>query len=208
MTLDCLDYEIYLFGYSVGGVITPILAEMLPTVIKGLIVFDTILSNLKLYLLKNRIRQETLQGYSKEYMVKSNKEYEELLEKLLCEKKSPRHIVEKNTEFSKYFSEHEKFMGHIYSYAQQLSDLDLWKVWSKIGLPVVIVVGERDDTIDYEDHVKLYQILKRKNEDGTIFLSAPVNHFFAENDGNFSVNTLKDIRKAISKIFEADLTLQ
>lgn len=198
---DSLGYEIYIFGYSIGGVIAPIIATMLPTIVKGIIVFDTIVSSLYTYLLKNRLRQELLQGYSSEYIKKSYELYANVLDMLLLKKKDPKYIFSKNENAKKYFSDDYHFIGHTCLYAQQISDLNLWEVWREISVPVLLIVGEQDFTIDYNDHIKLYEILRKKGKDRSILLTAPINHFFMESNHIFSFTTMENIKRYMVQMF-------
>lgn len=192
-------YRIYLFGYSIGGVIAPVIVNELPELIEGIVVFDTILDNLYTYLIKNKVRQEFLAGIDRKAILQGCKEYSEVLDDLLVNRKHPNEILLQNPQFRTYFTNKICFMGHIYSYAQQIYDLDINKLWMNIKLPTCIIVGEKDYTIDYDEHIKLYNTLATRNH--VRLISSPIDHYFEE-DGEFSENTLLNIRKATKELFE------
>lgn len=68
-----------------------------------------------------------------------------------------------------------------------------------VKIPICIIVGKKDYTIDYDEHIKLYSTLVSRNY--VKLISSPINHYFEE-DGKFSENTLLNIRKAVKDLFE------
>lgn len=191
-------YEVYLWGYSIGGIIAPIIAGRLPNIVKGIVIFDTIFPDLFTYLIKNQIRQQRIKGKSKDEIKQSICEYELLLVQLLQNGLEPQKIVEKNPALNMYFSGRNDFMGHTYKYAQQIFQIDLEDCLKKCVVPILMIVGENDYVIDYNDHVDMYTKLKVTNK--ITFLSLPVNHWF-EIKGSISENIFEIIDSAMKKIF-------
>lgn len=90
----CEDgYSVYLWGYSIGGIISSFIAKEMPDRVKGIVVFDTVYPDLFTYLLKNQLRQQGLQGFSIEKIKANAREYETVLCKLLEEKLTAYQIV-------------------------------------------------------------------------------------------------------------------
>lgn len=191
------NYKIYLFGYSIGGVIGPVIVNELPQMIQGILVFDTILPDLYTYLVKNQIRQELAMGINKETVKQNAIDYSVILEEILKKKKQPQDIILSNPMSARFFSGNN-FLGHSYLYAQQIYDLDLQALWSNMNLPICILVGERDIAIDVSEHIKLYNILCIKHK--VKLLLAPINHTFEE-EGIFSKKTLRDIIEIFKTFF-------
>lgn len=200
--VQCLyhdDYKIYLFGYSIGGVIAPIIANELPEMVKGILIFDTILPDLYTYLINNQIRQELVAGMDKTTVKKNAIEYQKVLNEILKKKKNPRYFISSNPQYACYFEGNNYFLGHIYKYAQQIYDLNLLELWKSIQKPICIIVGEQDYAIDYNQHIALYNML---NVDHNVkLLSAPINHNFEEK-GEFSTETILNIEKIMNTFFE------
>jgi len=184
--------NVYILGYSIGGFIAPMIAEAIPE-IKGIAVFDTIVTSLYSYLIKNRMRQKLLQGYKKKEILLQSVEYTEFLNELLVEQHIPADIVKLNNEFKKYFDKGDIFLGHNYTYAQQIAKIDIQKFWKSLDIPILIIVGELDYMIDYDEHISLYNVLSY-NENGIVhLLSSPIDHFFSEKKTGFSLETVNGI---------------
>lgn len=184
--------QVYILGYSIGGFIAPMIAEAIHE-IKGIAVFDTIVTSLYDYLIKNRIRQEILQGYEREEIRNRAKEYSVILNKLLIEGKTPINIIRENSIGKQYFDDNDVFIGHTYIYAQQIFNIDIKKTWEKLRIPICLIVGERDYVIDYDEHISLYQMLRFNQKESVQLISSPIDHFFREEDMKFSTETVNQL---------------
>lgn len=191
--LNNKGFNVFLFGYSMGGVMAPILANVNKNYIKGVIIFDTIISSLDNYLLKNIIRQSMLREEKKEFIQEKATKYFSFLNKLLIEKKSLEEVLEEDTYYKLFLDKDNLFLGHTYRYTQQIQDIDIKKEWENVSQDILMIVGENDCAIDFNDHVSLYKELRKMNKEITIFVEQ-INHFFRKSDGKFSYETIEKIK--------------
>lgn len=199
--IDYVDSSrIYLFGYSMGGFIAPIIASNHLHDIKGIIVFGTFFSKFSEYCIKNLIRQHRLKGLDKVTIQDQVLELSDLLNLLLNKKYTPNQIIRKKPSYEKFFSYEKYIFGHNYTYFQELEDIVIANYWNKINISVIIIAGKNDFVIDYQDHINLFKFLYNKNRNKSIRMLTPnVDHNFCnksinENDnGPFSYATVKHI---------------
>lgn len=191
-------YSVYLWGYSIGGIISSYIAKEMPDRVKGIVIFDTIYPDLFTYLLKNQLRQQRLQGLSIENIKENAREYEAFLSKLLEEKLTAYQVVEQNPRFAKYFDSEYKFLGHVYQYAQEIYEIDFEECLQAISLPVILLVGREDYLIDFDAHKDMYDKLRDRKK--VKFVELQVNHWF-ESHGLFSEQALQEVINIMLKIF-------
>lgn len=187
-------YQIVLFGYSLGGVIAPIIANHCKGMIKSIVVFDTIISCINDYLIENKMRQALIRGQSKHEIMEDISMYSMFIKKLLNSGKSIRELVTENTGFSKYVNGNF-FVGHTAEFFRELNMVDPMKEWRSISVPVLIVVGENDYAINHSDHIFLFDELNKKQGELCKQIFVPLNHSFCYENGTFG----KDIIALIAE---------
>ncbi len=192
-------YSVYLWGYSIGGIISSLIAQKMQDEVKGIVIFDTVYPDLFTYLIKNQLRQQRLQGLSIEKIKTSIKEYESILYKLLEEKLTVQQILQQNKEDISYFDSEDMFMGHVYQYAQELYDVDFEASLSELSVPVLMLAGTQDYLIDFDAHKNVYNKIKEKAK--VKFVELQVNHWF-EKDNVFSEQALRKVNEEMKKMFE------
>lgn len=160
-SLDEIDKrEIYLFGYSLGGVIAPLIADRN---IKGIIVFGTIASNYYDYILNTMERQNLRKGMREDDLKQYIQHAREVLGNI----------------FDDRLAEDPYLFGKRDLFHRQLAQHNLLNYWRGISSHVLIVIGKEDYVADIKDHLNLYDQLKSKNEVEYVNLLQPnVDHNF------------------------------
>lgn len=192
--------RIFLFGYSMGGVIAPILAAKTPE-IKGIIVFGTFTSKFSEYCVKNRIRQHRLKGFSTAEIEQDAAGLSALFELLFTQKLTPRQIFNIDPSFQKYFSDDYSLFGRNYVYFQQLEAIPISDYWGKTRVPALIIAGKNDYVIDYTENEKLLNFLTESGHSSVRLLRPNVDHnFFDKSIHDFSSSTVREIGNYLDSI--------
>ncbi len=173
--IDCR--AIFLFGYSIGGVIAPLLAMAFP--VRGILVFGTVAKGWIEYTIENTRRQLQLAK-------KGAGEIHNDMERLFCflflfavKKYSPRSLLAKHPEFASTFSKKKYIYNRHYSFFQQLAGINIAEAWTKVNCPALIMWGKGDYVSSLEDHKLIYKILKGNNRSPkTKLIQLDSDHFF------------------------------
>lgn len=167
--LDYVDTEsIYLFGWSMGGVIAPVIASENP--VKGIMVFGTVCRNWLEYEIENTRRQTELTSDDYAETDRRMRLKERALHYLLVEKMTPEEIIAKNKELEAFVS----FYPRHYTYIQQLAELNLAEYWTKIDAKVLAIHGEADFVSSAKDHADIAKIVGNK---ATYLEMSDIDHF-------------------------------
>lgn len=197
--IEYLDSNrLFLFGYSLGGVVAPILAVRNRDLVKGIVVFGTSTVRYSDYWIKNLVRQHRLKGIDPCTIEEQVKETMDFLTLLFEEQLTPNEIINLRPEYESFFSKGKYIFGRHYAFFQQLEKCNVMDYWDKINIPVVIVAGKRDYVADYQDHLHLYEFLVKNNTVPLVKLLTPeIDHSFHTNidvEGDFfSYSTVEDI---------------
>lgn len=183
--MNFIDIEnIFIFGYSIGGVIAPILFQKHK--IKGIVVFGTLTNNLTDYILRTMKRQRLLNGADETIIQEDVNKMKVFWNLLLDDEKSPEEIIKLNKDFEAQIIEKKYILGRHYSYLQQLSKIKILDEWENVNKPVLIILGKADYQADFYDHQALFNTLKEKNTKQIVdFIQPNIDHEFHE------VNSMK-----------------
>lgn len=192
-------WKINLFGYSIGGVIAPILANRNKNIIQSLIVFDTLAGNMREYLIRNKIRQSLLRGEDKKGIKKNIEKYSAFTYKLFNEKKSIGEILRDDSTYSIY-TKNNLFIGHCSLYFQELGEIDCREEWDKVSQPILFLIGKRDYVIDYNEYMELCIKLCKHNSLKRKMLIYEVDHSLCDKNGLFCGRVIENMEKFLEDI--------
>lgn len=186
-------YKIILFGYSIGGVIAPMLANKNLNNVSGVICFDTLSSEFKLYLLKNKMRQALIRKEDKKSIIEEINLFQTFLSKLITENQSIKKLLQENKLFYKFVSKDFLFLGHNELYIQQLASIDYKDEWKKVEQPVLFVIGKNDCAIDFKEQDQLYEFVASQKKCECYKLVRNIDHFFRSKKGEFDIEAIKSL---------------
>ena len=142
--------KIYLFGHSMGGVITPILASTNPAV-KGAMVYGTLTTNFGSFY-PEIINRSLLQSGNSPDVALAYKNYtKEVITAIFDENKTPQQIIIDKPEYEsvlqQVFGWNEKDNTIIYrslAFNRELNKIDPKKYWEKVTCPILSIYGTSD----------------------------------------------------------------
>lgn len=149
--------KIYLFGHSMGGMITPILASTNPAV-KGAMVYGTLTTNFGSYY-PEIINRSLLQSGNSADVALAYKNYtKEVTTSLFEENKTPQQIIKDKPEYKPVLEQilgwDEKDNTILYRslpFNRELNKIDPKKYWEKVTCPILTIYGTSDfEAIDKE----------------------------------------------------------
>jgi len=141
--------NIFLFGHSMGGMISPLLAKEHDPA--GILVYGIVGNNWYDYMVDIYTEQELLFGTSQEEVNENCKYYLPFLKDMLVHKKSNRELIE-NPFYGKRLKEdgitQNLSLGYYdrrhYRYWQKLANVDVPGAWANVKCPVLVLHGEYD----------------------------------------------------------------
>jgi len=164
--------NIFITGFSIGGIMAPIVAEGQP--VKGVVVYGTASRNFIEYALQNKRNQAQLQQLPYDSITNLMKTYTAALHLLLTEKQTPAQVLAKYPNAKQLIS----FPQH-YSYIQQWQEGNLAAAWKKLNTRVLALRGEADYISYNEDHQLIVDIVNREHPGQATFQLLPeVDHGF------------------------------
>src|SRR5262249_37317010 len=123
-SLPYVDKEnIFIAGFSMGGVIAPLIAQQEP--VKGIIVYGTVGRNWLEYELENSSRQGLLEGLPADSLDRYMRAEYIRLYGLLVEKKTPQQIIKEHPETAANFFTYPMRI----EYFQQVADVNIRELW-------------------------------------------------------------------------------
>lgn len=154
--------KIYLFGHSMGGVITPILASQNKD-IKGTIVYGTLTSTYGNYLPEIVYRSVIQNGNTEEDAEQYKNYIREITTALFEENKSPQQIISKTPEYESLLQQvlgwNEKNNTILYrslTFNGELNKINPKEYWEKINCPILSIFGTSDfEAIDKDYATKM-----------------------------------------------------
>jgi len=165
--------NIFITGFSIGGIMAPLVAEGQP--VKGVVVYGTASRNFIEYALQNKRNQSQLQQLPYDSITNLMKTYTAALHLLLTEKQTPAQVLAKYPSAKPLIS----FPQH-YSYMQQWQAVNLAAAWKKLNTRVLALRGAADYISYNEDHQLIVDIVNREHPGHATFQLLPnVDHGFA-----------------------------
>lgn len=149
--------KIYLFGHSMGGMITPILAST-NSAVKGAMVYGTLTTNFGSYY-PEIINRSLLQSGNSADVALAYKNYtKEVTTSLFEENKTPQQIIKDKPEYKPVLEQilgwDEKDNTILYRslpFNRELNKIDPKKYWEKVTCPILTIYGTSDfEAIDKE----------------------------------------------------------
>ncbi|WP_324672223.1 CocE/NonD family hydrolase [Hymenobacter sp. GOD-10R] len=173
--LDFVDQQnIFITGFSIGGIMAPLVAEGQP--VKGVVVYGTASRNFIEYALQNKRNQAQLQQLPYDSITNLMKTYTAALHLLLTEKQTPAQVLAKYPNAKPLIS----FPQH-YTYMQQWQEVNLAAAWKKLNTRVLALRGAADYISYNEDHQLIVDIVNREHPGQATFQLLPnVDHGFVK----------------------------
>ena len=179
-SLPYVDKEnIFIAGFSIGGVIAPLIAQQQP--VKGIIVYGTVGRNWLEYELDNSLRQQLLDNRPADSIdMYMRGEYIRLYG-LFVEKKMPQQII----------NEHPETTQHLFTYPmrieyfQQVADINIRELWMNTKAKVLAMHGTSDFVSSGPEHKLIAEIVNHYNPGNATYAEiANSDHWqlYAESD--------------------------
>jgi len=167
-SLPYVDKEnIFLAGFSIGGVIAPLIAQQEP--VKGIIVYGTVGRNWLEYELENAFRQQSLANRPADSIdLYMRAEYIRLYG-LFVEKKLPQQIR----------MEHPETAGHLLEYPmrieyfQQVADINIRELWMNTKSKVLAMHGSSDFVSSATEHKLIAETVNHYNPGNATYMEIP-----------------------------------
>lgn len=167
-SLPYVDKEnIFIAGFSIGGVIAPLIALQEP--VKGIIVYGTVGKNWLEYELENSHRQQLLDNAPADSIdLYMRAEYIRLYG-LFVEKKLPEQITK----------EHPETIKHLFNYPmrieyfQQVADVNIRELWMNTKSKVLALHGTSDFVSSAAEHELLAEIVNKYNPGNASYVEIP-----------------------------------
>ncbi|MEO8148271.1 MAG: PDZ domain-containing protein [Bacteroidia bacterium] len=179
-SLSYVDKEnIFIAGFSIGGVIAPLIAQQEP--VKGIIVYGTVGRNWLEYELDNSLRQQLLEDLPADSIDRYMRAEYIRLYGLFVEKKAPEQIIK----------EHPETKSHLYiypmriEYFQQVADVNIRELWMNTKAKVLAMHGSSDFVSSATEHKLIAEIVNHYNPGNATYVEiANSDHWglFAESD--------------------------
>jgi len=155
-SLPYVDREnIFIAGFSIGGVIAPLIAKQEP--VKGIIVYGTIGRNWLEYELENAFRQQQLDNKPADSLdLYMRAEYIRLYG-LFVEKKTPQEIIGEHPGTARNFFRYPMRI----EYFQQVADVDIHALWMNTKAIVLVMHGASDFVSSSAEHRLIAETVNR-----------------------------------------------
>ncbi len=149
--------NIFIAGFSIGGVIAPLIAQQEP--VKGIIVYGTVGRNWLEYELENSFRQALLEDMPADTLDRYMRTEYTRLYGLLVEKKMPQQIIKEHPETKPNFFDYPMRT----EYFQQVADVNVLELWMKTRAKVLTMHGSSDFVSSATEHQLIADIVNRYN---------------------------------------------
>lgn len=192
-----IDAEnIFLFGHSMGGVISPLLAlEYKPA---GVMVYGIVGTNWYDYMVDVYTEQPLIMGVSNEQIKENVTYYLPFIKDMLIHKKSNLELIESSIYGEKLKEDGVSeslaqgyFIQRHYRFWQTLADIDIPKTWSRVKVPVLVLHGEFDIQAIHPKYSEM--IVKNVNEHegkASFQLFPKTEHAFLKFDSREDLNNI------------------
>lgn len=166
--------NVFLFGLSIGGVVSPLVAKEVP--VKGLVVAETVGKSWNEYELVNLRRQLILRGrpYDEVERMVGRKEY--CNHRLYVDGETPEQIAKDAPDCAQLPIQPPA----PYTYMRQVAGLNLAETWKAIDAPVLVIYGTSDFLTSLDEHQYLVDLINSFHK-GRATLAAidQMDHFLA-----------------------------
>lgn len=167
-SLSYVDKEnIFIAGFSIGGVIAPLIAQQEP--VKGIIVYGTVGRNWLEYEIDNSLRQQLLGGAPADSIDQFMRAEYIRLYGLFVEKKLPEQIIK----------EHPETISHLFNYPmrteyfQQVADVNVRELWMNTTAKVLALHGSSDFVSSATEHKMIAETVNHYNPGNAIYTEIP-----------------------------------
>jgi alpha-beta hydrolase superfamily lysophospholipase len=179
-SLPYVDKEnIFIAGFSIGGVIAPLIAQQEP--VKGIIVYGTVGRNWLEYELDNALRQQLLENRPADSVdLYMRAEYIRLYG-LYVEKKQPEQIIKEHPGTAANFFQYPMKT----EYFQQVADVSILELWMNTKAKVLAMHGSSDFVSSAAEHKLIAETVNHyKPGNATYIEIANADHWglFAESE--------------------------
>lgn len=185
--------NIFMFGYSMGGVIAPLLNEMKSP--RAIMTYGSIAANWYDYMVDLYTLQPKHFGTSDAQIKEDNKVNLKFNEDFLLNKLSGDEML-KNKSYAEFFNvedfKRNQYIGRHFKFWQNLADINIPMVWTKVKTNVLAMYGEFDiQAINPKGAKKIAEIVSANGGDGDFVLIKNADHGFVNfNSMQENVETL------------------
>ncbi len=174
---------ICIFGYSMGGVLAPLVARRCPS--QALATFGSIGMPWNRYVIETAHRQRLLTGTDKRVVEKDLERLGRALDLLNSKLMTPREIRRRCPELSDLVGDY--MHSRHYTYFTELAELDIPSQWCDTNIPTLVLAGNADYVASLGNQLAIFRSLPHGSDMlGSKLLRAPVDHWFRH------VNTITD----------------
>jgi uncharacterized protein len=159
--------NVFIFGHSAGGWVAPLVAA--EELVKGIVVFGTVVRPFAEYLVENRRRSRWLRSRPDLAQLEDEqRSYARLLHYLLVENSSVREVTTKHPELTAIaktmFPDEEHFDGwRTLEHVRQLNDQNVARVWASLDTHVLALFGGYDIRTLSMDHEYIAAIVNARH---------------------------------------------
>lgn len=170
--------RIFLFGWSNGGGVAPLVPEGEP--VAGYVVSGGWVRTWYEHMLETERRQMTLSGKSPGDVNDALKKEEELYDLYLNRGMTPGAVLKSRPDLAPVWSDDpDRQYGRPARFYQQLQKLNLEDAWSSVDAPVLSIHGEYDSIMGREDNERIPAIVNARHPGYGTFVERPrMDHVF------------------------------
>lgn len=188
--------NIFLFGHSMGGVISPLLAQKYSPA--GIMVYGIVGTNWYDYMVDIYTEQPLLMGVGEEQIKENKTYYLPFIKDMLIHKKSNTELIEspiygeklKEDGVSESLAEGYFIQRH-YLFWQTLADVDIPKTWAMVKTPVLVLHGEYDIQAIHPKYAEMIVTnVNEHNGNASFQLFPKTEHAFLKFDSHEELNTI------------------
>lgn len=167
--------QLFMVGFSMGGVIAPIVAKEIP--VKGIIAYGTVGRNWAEYSMENSRRQAEMAGTAYDQIARNMRLKARALHHMMGEQIPKKELVTKYPELARYVN----FYPQSYGYFQMVGNLNLAEYWLKTDAHVLMVHGAADFVSFAKDHDLIAKIVNKKSPGKATYMELPNSDHWLNN---------------------------
>ena len=172
--------RVFLFGYSMGGVMAPFLAS--DEAVLGVAVYGTIFENFLGYMSQNIRRQADRNGLRGERAILREQAY---WTRLLEDHMTPGEVAERHPDLARSAppgTDDTHLYGRHVSFFHQLQALSLEDAWAEASSDVLAIHGEYDWISASDDHAAIAEVVRVAGGSGRYVQLPGLDHTFTRHD--------------------------